>query len=154
MLTSTHWGVYDVTVKDGVITGVTPFDRDLDPSPIGNSLPGAVAGPMRVRHPAVRKSYLEGGAGAASEKRGAEAFVNVSWNEAFDLVAAELKRVITQFGNSAIFAGSYGWASAGRRHEFQRHRQGLECHAEDAAGCAAGRHPQCRPELQPEWGRV
>ena len=119
MLTSTHWGVYDVTVKDGVITGVTPFDRDPDPSPIGNSLPGAVTGPLRVRHPAVRKSYLEGGAGAAREKRGAEAFVNVSWNEAFDLVAAELKRVTTQFGNSAIFAGSYGWSSAGRFHHAQ-----------------------------------
>ena len=53
MLTSTHWGVYDVIVKDGIITGVTPFDRDPDPSPIGNALPGAVQGPLRVRHPAV-----------------------------------------------------------------------------------------------------
>ena len=122
MLTSTHWGVYDVTVQDGVITGVTPFDRDPDPSPIGNSLPGAVQGPLRVRHPAVRKSYLEGGAGAAPEsrrKRGAEPFVNVSWNEALDLVAAELKRVTSTFGNSAIFAGSYGWSSAGRFHHAQ-----------------------------------
>ncbi len=119
MLTSTHWGVYDVAVKDGVITGVTPFDRDPDPSPIGNALPGAVQGPMRVRHPAIRKCYLEGGAGAARHKRGAEPFVNVSWNEALDLVAAELKRVTTQFGNSAIFAGSYGWSSAGRFHHAQ-----------------------------------
>ena len=46
---------------------------------------------MRVRHPAVRKSYLEHGTSAASRrKRGADAFVNVSWNEALDLVAAEL----------------------------------------------------------------
>ena len=122
MLTSTHWGVYDVAVKDGIITGVTPFDRDPDPSPIGNALPGAVQGPMRVRHPAVRKSYLEGGAGAARTKRnlrGAEPFVNVSWNEALDLVAAEIKRVTSQFGNSAIFAGSYGWSSAGRFHHAQ-----------------------------------
>ena len=119
MLTSTHWGVYDIAVKDGVITGVTPFDRDPDPSPIGNSLPGAVQGPMRVRHPAVRKSYLEGGPGAARHLRGAEPFVNVSWNEALDLAAAELKRVTSQFGNSAIFAGSYGWSSAGRFHHAQ-----------------------------------
>ncbi len=119
MLTSTHWGVYDIAVKDGIITGITPFDRDPDPSPIGNALPGAVQGSMRVRHPAVRKSYLEGGPGAARHARGAEPFVNVSWNEALDLVSAELKRVTTQFGNSAIFAGSYGWSSAGRFHHAQ-----------------------------------
>ena len=55
MLTSTHWGVYDIAVKDGKVTGVTPFERDPDPSPIGHSIPGAVQGPMRVRHPAVQK---------------------------------------------------------------------------------------------------
>ena len=119
MLTSTHWGVYDVIVKDGIITGVTPFDRDPDPSPIGNALPGAVQGPLRVRHPAVRKSYLEDGPGTKRNLRGAEPFVNVSWNEACDLVAAELKRVTSTFGNSAIFAGSYGWSSAGRFHHAQ-----------------------------------
>jgi len=118
MLTSTHWGVYDITAVDGRITQITPFERDPDPSPIGQSLT-SVPGPVRVRHPAIRKSYLEGGPGAAREKRGAEAFVNVSWNEALDLVAAELKRVTTQFGNSAIFAGSYGWSSAGRFHHAQ-----------------------------------
>ena len=119
MLTSTHWGVYDVTVEGGRITRIAPFDKDPDPSPIGQSLPGAVAGPMRVRHPAVRRSYLEGGPGAANEKRGAEPFVNVGWDEALALVAAELERVTTQFGNAAIFAGAYGWSSAGRFHHAQ-----------------------------------
>ena len=119
MLTSTHWGVYDVAVKDGIVSSVTPFDRDPDPSPIGNALPGAIQGPMRVRHPAVRKSYLEGGPGTAPHLRGTEPFVNVSWNEALDLVAAELKRVTGAFGNSAVFAGSYGWSSAGRFHHAQ-----------------------------------
>ncbi len=119
MLTSTHWGVYDIAVKDGQITGVTPFDRDPDPSPIGNALPGAVQGPLRVRHPAVRKSYLEGGPGAARHLRGAEPFIEVSWNEALDCVAAELKRVTGTYGNNAVFAGSYGWSSAGRFHHAQ-----------------------------------
>ena len=103
MLTSTHWGVYDITTKDGEITRVAPFDRDPDPSPIGQSL-HAITGPVRVRHPAVRKSYLEGGPGAARQKRGAEPFVNVSWNEACDLVAAEIKRVTTQFVATAPFS--------------------------------------------------
>jgi biotin/methionine sulfoxide reductase len=121
MLTSTHWGVYDVTIENGAIKSIVPFDRDPDPSPIGQSLT-AITGPVRVRHPAVRKSYLESGPGsarAARHLRGAEAFVNVSWNEAFDLAGAELKRVASQFGNNAIFAGSYGWSSAGRFHHAQ-----------------------------------
>ncbi|MFM9970185.1 MAG: molybdopterin-dependent oxidoreductase [Burkholderiales bacterium] len=118
MLTSTHWGVYDITIDNGEIASVKPFDRDPDPSPIGQSL-HAITGPVRVRHPAVRKSYLEGGAGAARDKRGAEPFVNVSWNDALDLVGTELKRVTTQFGNKSIFAGSYGWSSAGHFHHAQ-----------------------------------
>jgi biotin/methionine sulfoxide reductase len=119
MLTSTHWGVYDVTVQGGRITRVAPFEHDPDPSPIGQSLAAAVTGPTRVRQPAVRRSYLEGGPGTATEKRGAEPFVNVTWDEALALVAAELKRVKTQFGNGSIFAGSYGWSSAGRFHHAQ-----------------------------------
>jgi len=119
MLTSTHWGVYDVTVENGEVTRVTPFDKDPDPSPIGLSLCGTVTGPMRVRRPAVRKSWLEGGAGAAPHLRGAEPFVEVSWDEALSLVAAEIKRVKAQFGNASIFAGSYGWSSAGRFHHAQ-----------------------------------
>jgi biotin/methionine sulfoxide reductase len=119
MLTSTHWGVYDVTVEGGEIVRVTPFDKDPDPSPIGQSLVGAVTGPVRIRRPAVRRSYLEHGPGAATHRRGAEPFVEVSWNEAIALVAAELARVKAAFGNESIFAGSYGWSSAGRFHHAQ-----------------------------------
>lgn len=119
MLTSTHWGVYDVTVEGGRITGIAPFDKDPDPSPIGYSLPDAVTGPLRIRRPAVRKSYLEHGPGAAPAKRGAEPFVEVGWDEALALVADELKRVIGRYGNEAVFAGSYGWSSAGRFHHAQ-----------------------------------
>src|SRR5450759_3742138 len=106
MLTSTHWGVYDIAVEDGQIASVVPFHADPDPSPIGQSLLGTVTGPTRVRRPAVRRSYLEGGPGAARDKRGAEPFVEVGWEEALALVGSELKRVTTNFGNTAIFAGS------------------------------------------------
>ena len=43
----------------------------------------------------------------------------MEWDEALDLVAAELRRVRTEHGNEAIFGGSYGWASAGRFHHAQ-----------------------------------
>ncbi|HUP96220.1 MAG TPA: molybdopterin-dependent oxidoreductase [Burkholderiales bacterium] len=119
MLTSTHWGVYDVVVERGDIARIVPFDKDPDPSPIGQSLLGTVTGPVRIRRPAVRRSYLESGPDAPREKRGAEPFVHVSWDEALALVANELTRVKSQFGNASIFAGSYGWSSAGRFHHAQ-----------------------------------
>ena len=43
----------------------------------------------------------------------------MEWDRALDLVAAELDRVRSTFGNQAIYGGSYGWASAGRFHHAQ-----------------------------------
>ncbi|MCC7079853.1 MAG: molybdopterin-dependent oxidoreductase [Burkholderiales bacterium] len=119
LLTSTHWGVYEVEVENGRVARLKPFKHDPQPSPIGNAIPGALTSPTRVLRPAVRKSWLEGGPGSATQRRGAEPFVQVSWERALDLVAAEVDRVRKTFGNSAIFAGSYGWSSAGRFHHAQ-----------------------------------
>ena len=74
---------------------------------------------MRVRRPAFRKSWLEKGPGAATDKRGREPFIEVPWDEALDRVAVELKRVKDVHSNRAIFGGSYGWSSAGRFHHAQ-----------------------------------
>ena len=118
-LTSTHWGVYEPEVRDGLLVGMKPFAHDPDPSPIGASMVGATTGPSRVLRPAIRQSVLERGAGANPELRGAEPFIEVGWPEAVDFVAGELARVRRDFGNNAIYAGSYGWASAGRFHHAQ-----------------------------------
>src|SRR5262252_6999619 len=119
LLTSTHWGVYEVEVDAGRVTRLKPFAHDPDPSPIGDSMPAALTSPARILRPAIRKSWLEGGPGTRTEGRGGEPFVEVPWNEALDLVAAELQRVKSEHGNEAIFAGSYGWSSAGRFHHAQ-----------------------------------
>ena len=52
-------------------------------------------------------------------RRGADEFVPVSWDEALDRLAAELRRVYAKHGPHAVFGGSYGWASAGRFHDAQ-----------------------------------
>ncbi len=54
-----------------------------------------------------------------TERRGCDEFVPVAWDEALDRLAAELRRVYAEHGPRAIFAGSYGWASAGRFHDAQ-----------------------------------
>lgn len=120
-LTSTHWGVYEAETAGGVLTALKPFARDPDPSPIGGSMPAAIHGRLRVRRPAVRRSVLEAGPGPATrrERRGLEPFVEVGWDTALELVAGGIARVRRDHGNAAIFAGSYGWSSAGRFHHAQ-----------------------------------
>ena len=43
----------------------------------------------------------------------------MDWDSALDLVAGELRRVHGEHGPSAVYGGSYGWASAGRFHHAQ-----------------------------------
>jgi biotin/methionine sulfoxide reductase len=116
--TAAHWGSYEIETRGGRITRVLPVTEDPDPSPIGQSFVDAIDHRARVRVPMVRKGWLENGP-ASRESRGAEPFVPVGWDEALDLVARELTRVRERHGGEAIFAGSYGWASAGRFHHAQ-----------------------------------
>ena len=53
--------------------------------------------------------------------RGDDPVVAVGWDVALDRVAAEVQSRVKDesYGNAAIFAGSYGWASAGRFHHAQ-----------------------------------
>ncbi len=121
--TACHWGIYEVRPDDAGGVKLTGFARDPAPSPIGLSMPQAVTGPLRVRQPSVRQSWLDAMRGRSSDtrrdRRGQEAFVEVTWDEALDLVAGELERVRTTHGNKSIFGGSYGWSSAGRFHHAQ-----------------------------------
>ncbi len=114
--TATQWGVYEVEVIDGEICAVHGIDLDPAPAPMGQLLCDGVQHKLRVQRPAVRKQWLER---RDRNLRGRDEFVDVPWDEALDLAAQELKRVIDDFGNTSIFAGSYGWASAGRFHHAQ-----------------------------------
>ncbi|OED42788.1 biotin transporter BioY [Chromatiales bacterium (ex Bugula neritina AB1)] len=118
-LTSSHWGAGVVTTADGVVQSVTGHKDDTDPSSINNNYVEGVNGSARVRTPAVRQSYLENSHSPHLKARGSEPFVEVSWDTALDLITEKLKSTINTHGNNAIFAGSYGWASAGRFHHAQ-----------------------------------
>lgn len=123
-LVATHWGLYRPRMTAGVATHLDPFELDPDPSPLSEGLIEAHAAPVRILRPAVRQSFLEAreagqrGAGAGAG-RGFEPFVELPWDEALDLAAAELDHVRKSWGNQAIFGGSYGWSSAGRFHHAQ-----------------------------------
>jgi biotin/methionine sulfoxide reductase len=109
---SSHWGAFESIVKDGKIVDVKPFARDEAPSPILKAIAPAVHHELRVKRPAIREGWLK----HRDRNRGGDRFIEVPWDEALDIVASELQRVKSDNGNEAIFAGSYGWSSAGRFH--------------------------------------
>ena len=114
----THWGAFNADVRDGDIQSVRPIDGDDDPSPLLGNLPGSIRHRSRVAGPAIRRGWLESGPGP-TDRRGADDFVAVTWDELTELLADELRRVVDTHGNEAIYGGSYGWASAGRFHHAQ-----------------------------------
>lgn len=115
-LVSTHWGVYRVQMDRGVPAGLAAFEGDPAPSPIGLDLLADRLSPARITSPHVSRAFLEKRQGGM---RGAEPFVPVDWDTALGLVAEEITAARAQFGNAAIFGGSYGWSSAGRFHHAQ-----------------------------------
>ena len=115
-VTTSHWGAIEVTTEDGKMVAAAPFSEDPNPPGISDILPAAIHHRTRVLRPSVRKGWLDGRADRARERRGQDPFVELPWDEALDIAAAELERVRREHGNGAIFGGSYGWASAGRFH--------------------------------------
>ncbi|PRY23344.1 molybdopterin-dependent oxidoreductase [Pseudosporangium ferrugineum] len=103
---SSHWGAFRVS---GAGTGlrVEPRPGDPDPSPLLGNIPAAHRHRSRVTRPALRR---------ARAGRGYDSFEEVGWDTALDAVAESLSSVRDR---SAIFGGSYGWASAGRFHHAQ-----------------------------------
>lgn len=108
-----HWGAYEIG-SDGSLRG-TPTDPD--PSTIG--LPADALRSQRVLAPMVRRSWLDHGVLSHPERRGVDDLLPVEWDRALDIVAEAFETIRDAHGNESIFAGSYGWASAGRFHHAQ-----------------------------------
>ena len=118
-ITTTHWGAYRAEVIDGKLVALHGYEKDRDPSPIAQGMIDTLSDPCRIPQPMVRKGWLERGANSERSGRGREPFVAVSWDRVEGLIADELDRIISGFGNRSIFGGSYGWGSAGRFHHGQ-----------------------------------
>jgi len=124
--TSTHWGTYYAEVEDGKLLAVHDYEGDPAPAIIGPGIVEAIGHETRVGRPMVRRGWLDAFErgeldGAHKAGRGAEPFVALPWDELWDIAARELARVKETHGNGSIYAGSYGWASAGRFHHANSH---------------------------------
>lgn len=114
--TAAHWGTYRIQYGTDGAT-LIPDPNDPHPSRIGGGWLDAMQNTnTRVLRPSVRKGWLNG---REQDRHGDADFVELPWDEALDILGNELDRVIAAHGNKAIFAGSYGWASAGRFHHAQ-----------------------------------
>lgn len=111
-----HWGAFTALVEDGRIVGIEPHPGDPAPSHMLQAIPDLMDPKVRIERPYVREGWLKS---RSRTGRGSDRMVAVSWDQALDLVAAELDRVRKSYSNDAIFAGSYGWTSAGRLHHAQ-----------------------------------
>ncbi|MGI4954460.1 MAG: molybdopterin-dependent oxidoreductase [Janthinobacterium lividum] len=118
---SSHWGAFSARWRDGALE-LRPHPADPDPNGILDNFPAALRHRARVARPMVRRGWLERGPGP-DERRGRDEFVAVPWDEALDMLGAELRRVRDGAGPGtgpgAVFGGSYGWSSAGRFHHAQ-----------------------------------
>lgn len=111
-----HWGAFEADVSNGRLIAATPLKGSgADPDMIG-ALPQLVYSDKRIDRPHVREGWLQNREQSDGSLRGQDRMVPVSWDTALQLVAEELVRVRTDHGHKALFAGSYGWSSAGRFH--------------------------------------
>lgn len=93
-------------VKDGVVVRVLPdntgddglLTRQIRACVRGRNMRQRIYNPDRIKTPMRRKP---------GTKRGAGEWEEISWDEAIDLFASELKRVIDTYGNEAIYK-NYG----------------------------------------------
>ena len=112
---SSHWGTYKFSVDKNKKIQLDNWGLDSSPTEFGLGLADAAVDHLRITQPHVRKGWLEN-IGKSDGKRGQDEFIPISWDEAFELASKELLKTKNAYGNSAIYAGSYGWASAGRFH--------------------------------------
>ncbi len=132
----TNGGPVFVNVKDGKIVRMTPIDfDDTDPqpwtiearglkltpprrttlAPHGQNAKSIVYSPDRLLYPMKRVDFDPNGA-RNPQNRGKSGYVRISWDEALDLVANEIKRCKREHGPGAI-ATSHGshhtWGNIG-----------------------------------------
>ena len=102
-----------ILVKDGVVISQKADDSATD-SPDNPLHKGCVRGRAqrthvfsdgRLKYPMKRKNWEPGG--GKKELRGKDEWVRISWEEALDLTAAEIKRVKETYGNEAIMSSPY-----------------------------------------------
>ena len=113
-ITASHFGAVRALRRNGKFEGVlSASELDFFPISLTQGLAARTYDATRIARPCVRKGYLEKGWQSDKSMRGKDEWIEISWDEAYKLVADELKRVLKDHGASSIYGGSYGWYSVG-----------------------------------------
>ncbi|HWI63390.1 MAG TPA: molybdopterin-dependent oxidoreductase [Symbiobacteriaceae bacterium] len=107
-----------VLVKDGVVIRQKTDDTHEDTPDFpqqrgcarGRSQRKQVFAVDRLRYPMKRKNWAPGG--GKKELRGKDEWVRITWDEAIEIVASEIKRIKEKYGNRSILLG--GGSEIGR----------------------------------------
>lgn len=120
VITSAHWGILEVDIKDGVVQGSKEWgsSREFLKNPMTTVVKDQIYTKSRIKYPMVRKSFLENKANHR-ELRGEDEWVKLSFDDAIKLTAKKIMETRQNYGNAGIFAGSYGWQSTGKLHSAQ-----------------------------------
>ena len=111
-----HWGSFRAELSGDRLV-IHAAAHDPDPSPLIYAQAEYRDHPTRILRPALREGWLRARLGEKPVRsRGDDRYIEVDWDTALDLAASEIHRVRDDFGSDHIFAGSYGWSSAGRFH--------------------------------------
>ncbi|MCF8095941.1 MAG: molybdopterin-dependent oxidoreductase, partial [Desulfobacteraceae bacterium] len=135
-INSTVGGAVRVHVEDGRITKIRPivFDDNDAPSwtikargkeftPFRQTMPcpytvtekSRVYSDQRIKYPYKRKDFDPNG-NRNPQNRGKSEYVRISWDEAFDIVASEIKRIRKTYGPAAITGSTSSHADYGLLH--------------------------------------
>lgn len=107
-LLTSSWdaGPFLAHVVNGVWTKSSPLEPNI-PGATTLFLPrNRVMSPDRIRYPMQRVDFST--SNRNTQNRGKSQYVRISWDEAFTLVASELQRVKSTYGNSAMIQSGTG----------------------------------------------
>ncbi|MDR3053275.1 MAG: molybdopterin-dependent oxidoreductase, partial [Coriobacteriales bacterium] len=99
-------------VKDGVVVRMKTDDRGED-SPDNPQRRGChrgmahmqrIYGEERLKYPMKRKNWNPGGVEHNGHLRGKDEWERISWDEALELTASEIRRIIDTYGNAAVYS--------------------------------------------------
>jgi trimethylamine-N-oxide reductase (cytochrome c) len=99
------------TVNFGRVTSVAPLEQLHSYVSNIEGMPDRTYNKSRIKYPMVRRDFLARRENSDRTERGNGDFVRVSWDDALDLVASELERVKTTYGNEALYTAKSSWGT-------------------------------------------
>ena len=111
-----HWGAFTAEIENGRLIAAHPWQGSGADADMIGALPELVHSDKRIDQPYVRAGWLRDREKSDGAGRGHDRMMPIPWETALSLVASELCRVRDEHGYTSLFAGSYGWSSAGRFH--------------------------------------